>query len=116
MPQREGDHIRAGDHLVGTGTEARAGVTGHNVRYVLVLGNRWLHRAVCSRIPLCLRLAGQKVSPVSRVEPPPESPEPDEDEHFERPQMWFPTAQPMLAGFVIATIIGMITLAAFMYE
>ncbi len=30
--------------------------------------------------------------------------------------MWFPTAQPMLAGFVIATIIGMITLAAFMYE
>ena len=38
MPQLEGDHIRDGDHLVGTGTEARAGVTGHNVRYVLAWG------------------------------------------------------------------------------
>jgi hypothetical protein len=30
MPHREGDHI------VETTTEARAGVTGHNARYVLV--------------------------------------------------------------------------------
>ena len=32
MPHREGDHI------VETPTEARAGVTGHNVRYVLAAG------------------------------------------------------------------------------
>jgi hypothetical protein len=36
MPQIEGDHIHDGDHLVGTGNEARAGVTGHNARYVLI--------------------------------------------------------------------------------
>ncbi|MCF8478688.1 MAG: hypothetical protein K9G60_16795 [Pseudolabrys sp.] len=32
MPTRENDHI------VETPTEARAGVTGHNVRYVLMFG------------------------------------------------------------------------------
>jgi hypothetical protein len=38
MPHREDDHIREGDHFVGTGTEARAGATGHNVRHVLAWG------------------------------------------------------------------------------
>jgi len=32
MPYREGDHV------VETATEARAGETGHNVRYVLAAG------------------------------------------------------------------------------
>jgi hypothetical protein len=32
MPQRQGDRI------VESATEARAGVTGHNVRYVLAIG------------------------------------------------------------------------------
>jgi hypothetical protein len=32
MPHREGDRI------VETATEARSGVTGHNVRYVLTIG------------------------------------------------------------------------------
>jgi hypothetical protein len=29
---------RSGDHVIETATEARQGVTGHNVRYVLLFG------------------------------------------------------------------------------
>jgi hypothetical protein len=53
----------------------------------------------------------------SRVEPPPSEPvEAEKPGYIEQSQTRSPTAQPVLAGFVIATIIGMITLAAFMYE
>ncbi len=53
----------------------------------------------------------------SRVEPPPSASVGAEKlAHIEQSQTRSPTAQPVLAGFVIATIIGMIAVAAFIYK